>query len=83
MTMTQAKINEKLALEMAMQDVMDNMEELALDFGFLAGDEGCFEILAIEPAEVPGAAVAETRNASMHSPFSAEVHPLRRSRRVA
>jgi hypothetical protein len=80
--MTQAKINEKLALEMAMQDVMDNMEELTLDFGFLAGGEGCFEILAIEPAEVPDAADFSL-SAAVRNPFSAEIHALPRSRRVA
>ncbi len=45
-------INRKLALEMAMQDVMDNMEELSLSSGFAAGVE-CFEILSIESTEVP------------------------------
>lgn len=80
MTMTQTKINEKLALEMAMQDVMENMEELALDLGFAEGD--CFEILAIEPADVPDIAEV-SRSAAVRSPFSAEVHPLPRSRRVA
>lgn len=43
-------INHKLALEMAMQDVMDNMEELSLSFAFRAGPE-CFEILGIEAVD--------------------------------
>lgn len=78
--MAQTKINEKLALEMAMQDVMDNMQELALDFGFAEG--GCFEVLAIEPADVPDSAEA-SHSARLRSPLSAEVRPLPRSRRVA
>lgn len=48
----QKKINHKLALEMAMQDVMDNLEELAYERAFQAG-ESCFEILAIEATQVP------------------------------
>lgn len=43
-------INHKLALEMAMQDVMDNMQELSLSFAFRAGPE-CFEILGIEAVD--------------------------------
>ena len=50
-------INRQLALEMAMQDVLDNMTELSLDFAFGAGVE-CFEILSIEPAETPQPHVA-------------------------
>ena len=46
------EVNRKLALEMAMQDVMDNMEEMAFAQGFQHGAD-CFEILAIEPAEAP------------------------------
>jgi len=78
--MTQTTINEKLALEMAMQDVMDNMQELALDFGFAEGDG--FEILAIEPTNVPDASDC-SHSAAVRSPFSAEIHALPRSRRVA
>ena len=46
------RINRHLALEMAMQDVLDNMTELSLDFAYTPGVE-CFEILSIEPTEVP------------------------------
>jgi len=73
--MRDTPLNQQLALEMAMQDVMDNMEELALDFGFAEGD-ACFEILAIEPAEAPEAAIVPSRSASFRSPFAAEIHPF-------
>ena len=60
-----------MALEMAMQDVLGNMEELALDFGFSDG-AGCFEILAIEPAEVADAAQV-SHSTRLRSPYSAEL----------
>ena len=80
--MTQYTINEKLALEMAMQDVLGNMEEMALDFGYGFG-EACFEILAIEPAEIPHKTVRSCPRLNIRSPFSAEVCPLASPRRVA
>lgn len=46
------RLDDKLKLEMAMQDVMDNLEEIACASGFRAREE-CFEILAIEPTEIP------------------------------
>lgn len=52
-------INHKLALEMAMQDVMDNMEELSLSFAFRAGPE-CFEILGIEAVDAAARNKART-----------------------
>jgi hypothetical protein len=58
-----------------MQDVLGNMEEMALDFGFAGGDGG-FEILAIEPAEVPDAPTDESRSAAIRSPYAAEIAPL-------
>lgn len=78
--MADQRINPHLALEMTMQDVLGNMEELALDFGFSdAGGE--FEILAIEPAEVPDAAEV-SHSPQLRSPFSAEVFELLPNKRV-
>jgi len=80
--MAQPQLNQHLALEMAMQDVMDNMEELALDFGFADG-ESCFEILAVEATDVPDAVTSADRSALCRSPFTAEIQPLPNSRYVA
>lgn len=65
-----------------MQDVMGNMEELALDFGF-AGGEACFEILAIEAAEIPDAITAPSDKHFIRSPFSAEIQTITPSRQSA
>ena len=48
----QKKINHRLALEMSMQDVMDNLEDLAYQRAFQAS-ESCFEIISIEATQVP------------------------------
>jgi hypothetical protein len=50
--MAAQQLNRHLALEMTMQDVLGNLEELALDFGYSDGED-CFEILAVEPCSVP------------------------------
>ena len=46
------RLDDKLKLEMAMRDVMDNLEDIACASSFYVGEE-CFEILAIEATEVP------------------------------
>lgn len=63
-----------------MQDVMDNMQELALDAAF-CGTGADFEILALEPARVPNPAPAPTP--SIRSPFSAAIQSIRRPHRAA
>jgi hypothetical protein len=73
--MADQQINQHLALEMTMQDVLGNMEELALDFGFSGGAE-CFEILAIEPAEPPSPTAAPSSGPRLRSPFSADILEL-------
>jgi hypothetical protein len=80
--MRDTPLNQQLALEMAMQDVMDNMEELALDFGF-AGGEACFEILAIEAADIPDAITTHSDTHFIRSPFSAEIQAINPSRQSA
>ena len=72
--MAKQQINHQLALEMTMQDVMGNMEELALDFGF-SGSDACFEILAIEPAELTDVA-QPSRSTHFRSPYAADIFAL-------
>ena len=78
--MAEQRINQQLALEMTMQDVIGNMEELALDFGF-SDSIGCFEILAIEPAEVADAAQV-SRRARLRPPYAADLFHLTNDKRV-
>lgn len=72
--MADRQINQHLALEMTMQDVLGNMEELTLGFAF-CGSAGCFEILAIEPTEIPEA-MPVSRSMRVRSPYEASVLQL-------
>lgn len=73
-TMADRQINRHLALEMTMQDVLGNMEELALGFAF-CDSAGCFEILAIEPTEPPEA-LPVSRSIRVRSPYDASLLQL-------
>lgn len=81
--MAEQQINQKLALEMAMQDVLGNLEELALDFSYRDGED-CFEILAIETPD-ESYAMADTRTGSLiRSPLITNTTPLpQQKQRVA
>ncbi len=73
--MAEQRINQHLALEMTMQEVLGNLEELSLDFGFSDGED-CFEIVAIEPCEVPEEATQRGASASVRPPFEARTTSL-------
>ncbi len=78
--MAEQRLNQHLALEMTMQDVLGNLEELALDFGYSDGED-CFEILAVEPCIVPDERGNEQEETSVRLPFSA--NPTQLFHRVA
>ncbi len=81
--MAEHQINQKLALEMTMQDVLGNLEELALDFGYRDGED-CFEILAIEAPAESYAAIESGRVSLIRPPLIAKASPLpQQKQRVA
>ena len=73
--MAEQRINQHLALEMTMQEVLGNLEELSLDFGYSDGED-CFEILAIEPCVVPDSISRRDEGAAIRPPFTAQFSPL-------
>ncbi len=73
--MAEQRINQHLALEMTMQEVLGNLEELSLDFGYSDGED-CFEIVAIEPCEVPGEVTQRGASALVRPPFEARTASL-------
>lgn len=80
--MAEHHINQKLALEMTMQEVLGNLEELSLDFGYSDG-ENCFEILAIEAPDTPYTTEETHSRHHVRSPLIAEAIPLQKQRNVA
>lgn len=80
--MAEQHINRQLALEMTMQEVLGNLEELALDFGYSDG-EVCFEILAIETPATPYTVEETHSRHHVRSPLAAETRPLQKQRNVA
>jgi len=68
--MSEQHVNQHLALEMTMQEVLGNLEELALDFGYSDGED-CFEILAIEPCQVPDLKSGHKPDNRVRAPFDA------------
>jgi hypothetical protein len=73
--MAEQRINQHLALEMTMQEVLGSLEELALDFGFSDG-EACFEILAIEAPVETNNPPPPPSSAHMRSPLMTAAHSL-------
>lgn len=68
-------IRPQVALEMTMQDVLGNMAELAMDFGFhdMGGE---FEIISIEPAQTSERNDITPPPSHVREILSAEVSPL-------
>ncbi len=66
--MAEHQINQKLALEMTMQEVLGNLEELALDFGYRDGED-CFEILSIETPEATETTAQTDSGSRIRSPL--------------
>lgn len=73
--MAEQRINQHLALEITMQEVLGSLEELALDFGFSDG-EACFEILAIEAPVETSTPPASPFSGHIRSPLMAAALPL-------
>ena len=67
--MAEQRINRHLALEMTMQEVLGSLEELALDFGYSNGED-CFEIIAIEPCQVPDSAPQHSTGCRLRAPIT-------------
>lgn len=82
--MAEQRINRKLALEITMQEVLGNLEELALDFGYRDGED-CFEILSIEAPEATEATAQTDNHSRVRSPLDKNPIPitLQKQRRVA
>ncbi len=81
--MAEPQINQKLALEMTMQEVLGNIEELALDFGYSDSND-CFEILSIEAPDKLYAAIENRPTTLIRSPLISNTTPLQQKKqRVA